>query len=151
MPPGQPAHTPSARIRKTPHQPKPPRPLAPSSSFLAFSFVLFFLSGFLSGHPGSFSQCTPCPPPAPLAPFSSFLAFSFVLFFLLGLLRGHPGSFSQRTPSPLPPDARIFFWCVCVSTPVSKEPALHNSPPFQAGGSGRSFGAATNEDVHLIW
>ena len=42
-----------------------PAPLAPFSSFLAFSFALFFLSGLLGGHPGSFSQRTPFPPPTP--------------------------------------------------------------------------------------
>ena len=42
-----------------------PAPLAPFSSFLAFSFALFFLSGLLGGLPGSFSQRTPFPPPTP--------------------------------------------------------------------------------------
>ena len=117
---------------RLPAQPTPPRPLAPFSSFLAFSLVWFFLSGLLGGHPGSFRQCTPCPPPAPLAPFSSFLAFSFVLFLLSGLLGGHPGSFSQRIPSPHPcpqkKRARRIHSFLCISVPVSKEHALNNSP-----------------------
>ena len=81
----------------------------------------------------------PNTPPTPLAPFSCFLTGSFVLFFLSGLLGGLPGSFSQRTPSPLPPtpccekrnkrEARQIHGFLCVSTPVSKEPALNNSPP----------------------
>ena len=59
----------SSRLRSRTPTPPPyaPAPLAPFSSFLAFSFALFFLSGLLGGHPGSFSQRTPVPPPTPPA------------------------------------------------------------------------------------
>ena len=55
----------SSRLRARTPTPPPytPAPLAPFSSFLAFSFAVFFLSGLLGGHPGSFSQRTPVPPP----------------------------------------------------------------------------------------
>ena len=71
-----------SRFRARTHTPPPyaPTPLAPFSSFLAFSFALFFLSGLLGGHPGSFSQRTPLPPPPPpakkeSAPYSRLFLF----------------------------------------------------------------------------
>ena len=56
----------SSRLRARTPTPPPytPAPLAPFSSFLAFSLALFFLSGLLGEHPSSFSQRTP-PSPHP--------------------------------------------------------------------------------------
>ena len=130
-------HAPCTRIRQASPQPTPSHPLAPFSSFLAFSFVLFFLSGLLGGHPGSFSQCTPCPPPAPLAPlapFSSFLAFSFVLFFPSGLQVDFQARLVNALPHLSPPhipatkrEHAVPAFCVCPHL-LLRNPALNNSP-----------------------
>ena len=83
----------SSRLRARTPTPPPytPAPLAPFSSFLAFSFAVFFLSGLLGGHPGSFSQRTPVPPPP------------------------HPRGKRERA------DYGSVCVCVCASTPVSKD------------------------------